>query len=239
MRRFSPHRWSFALFRGRCVHCQLPSTGAIDLCAGCFGALPRPGAGCLCCAVPLATGGICGRCLAEPPPFSRVLAPFLYAEPLDTLIPGLKYRGDLAAGQVLATLLAEYLDSRLAPAQRPDLVMPVPLHWTRQLSRGFNQARELARIAAAELGLPMSRPGLVHRDIATPPQEALGRGERLRNLRRAFRLSRPLTGESVAIVDDVVTTTSTVRVLAKTLLDGGASDVQVWALARTPLEKTL
>ncbi len=230
------HRLSFHLFPGLCVNCGLPSRRRIDLCAGCQATLPPAAAGCRLCAHPLEMPGICGRCLRSPPAFTSLFAPFRYQPPLSNLIQELKYGGRQATGAVLGTLLAEALKERLAPEQAPDLIVPVPLHWRRRLTRGFNQAREIAAAVAAGLAIPLA-PGAVRRVIHTPPQEKLDRRQRERNLRRAFAAGPRVRDLSVAIVDDVVTSTATVRALASTLAEAGAGRVQVWCLARTALEK--
>lgn len=230
------HRLSFHLFPGLCVNCGLPSRRRIDLCAGCQATLPPAAAGCRLCVHPLEVPGICGRCLRSPPDFVSLFAPFSYQPPLSDLILELKYGGRQATGAVLGTLLAEALKEWLTPEATPDLIVPVPLHWRRRLSRGFNQAREIAAAVAAGLAIPLA-PGVARRVAHTPPQEKLGRRQRERNLRRAFAASPRVRGQSVAIVDDVVTSTATVRALSTTLAETGADRIQVWCLARTTLEK--
>lgn len=144
------------------------------------------------------------------------------------MIQGLKYRRDLMYGRVLGSLLADHLAGRHT---RPELVIPVPLAPRRFRERGFNQARELARPVCRSLGLRL-RSDLVVRHRETREQAALERAERLKNTQRAFSLVAPLNARHVAIVDDVVTTGSTVNEIAKILRDAGVEWIEVWAVAR-------
>ncbi|MEJ2132377.1 MAG: ComF family protein [Gammaproteobacteria bacterium] len=148
------------------------------------------------------------------------------------MIHEFKYRGRTAHGRVLATLLARALESRYADDTLPDVIVPVPLAWPRLMWRGYNQAGMLARWMARELRRPIAH-NLVRRKRGPPPQTGLRADARMRNLRGAFGLNRAGVPRSVAIVDDVMTTGSTFRELARVLVEGGAETVHCWAVART------
>jgi ComF family protein len=142
-----------------------------------------------------------------------------------------KYGGDHVVGAAIATLLAEH---RSPHAECYDVVVPVPLHPSRLAQRGFNQAAVLARALAR----PHERIAVdaLQRDVTTASQATLGRIERQRNVHDAFT-ARPglcLTGRSVLLVDDVVTTGATVRACCAALLAAGATRIDVWTFARTP-----
>jgi ComF family protein len=160
--------------------------------------------------------------------FERCLAPFTYRAPLDHLLLGLKFNGRLAPARVLGELMAQWLAAVVDIP--PDHLIPVPLHAARLRERGFNQAVELARPIARQFGLPLNLDG-VRRVVATSPQSDLSRKARLKNIKGAFEVSRPLSGQ-VVIVDDVMTTGSTAHELAQTLLAAGAEQVEVWVCAR-------
>lgn len=229
------HTFSFHLFPGRCVLCGDNSGRERDLCRGCERALPRIHIACKLCALPMPTPGICGECQQTPPEFARARVPFFYQPPVDTLVQRLKYSGDLASGRVLAQLLLDYLPTRELPSQPwvpPTVLIPVPLHSRRLLSRGFNQTLELARVIARELGIPCET-GAVRRTINTAPQQNLSRRARRRNMRNAFSVSGNFNGQRIAIIDDVITTGSTANTLARACLSAGAREVEVWAIART------
>ncbi len=211
-----------------CVVCRRPARER-DLCDRCAPQLPWNIRACLRCALPLPENGYCGPCLVKPPPWQSATIPFLFEPPVDTLLRQLKFSRCLAIGRVLGELLGEWIASH--PLTRPDLIVPVPLHWRRQLWRRFNQAAELARPPAKRLGVPI-RHNVCRRRRSTPAQRGLDGNERRRNLRSAFSIATDLGGRHVAVVDDVVTTGSTLAELSRTLLKAGAARVDVWAIAR-------
>ena len=111
-----------------------------------------------------------------------------------------------------------------------DALLPVPLHWWRHATRGFNQADELCRILQKNHKLPLIRN--VTRVRATPYQSGLDARSRRRNLRSAFAARGQINARHVLIVDDVITTGETCRQLAKVLRKNGAEKVSVLAIAR-------
>lgn len=117
---------------------------------------------------------------------------------------------------------------------RPAIVVPVPLTRERLNVRGFNQSALIARYITQAIPEAKLSERLCKRTRDTGFQKSLAAGDRKRNVRGAFACVRSLAGEHVAIVDDVVTTASTVSELARTLMASGAGDVEVIALARTP-----
>lgn len=219
-------RW---LYPPVCLLCRAPGAGDLDLCPGCRGDLPWFGHGCPACARPLPSGAgpLCGACLKRPPPFDATHALFHYAAPVDRLITGLKYRGRLSHARLLGELWASH-----APVtDPPDLLLPVPLHPERLRERGFNQSLELARPLSRRLGIPL-QPGLMKRVRPTRAQQGLKGKERRRNVRAAFEIAAGTVPAHVAIIDDVMTTGSTVGEMAKQLKRAGAERVEVWVLAR-------
>ena len=217
-----------------CLVCGWPGIDpALGLCPGCHAELPGNRFACRRCAQPLAPGAPdrdCGRCQRRPPAQARALVPWRYEPPLDFLLQALKYQGQLAVARGLGAALA----GRLGEAARwPDCLVPVPLHPARQKRRGFNQAAEIGRALAAALGCALRTDGF-RRSRDTPPQAGLDASARRRNLRHAFQADPAcFAGRRVVLVDDVITTGSTVHACARALLDqGGAAEVRVWAAAR-------
>jgi ComF family protein len=149
------------------------------------------------------------------------------------MIRALKYGGAVAQGRVLAELFTRCLRRRPDDAW-PEVLLPVPLAYGRFCRRGYNQAIELGIHLQRQLHIPLHTDVLV-RTRETIEQAGLGRRERRKNLRNAFAVARPLPGRHVAIVDDVVTTGSTVNELARVLKQAGATRVDIWALARAGL----
>ncbi len=227
--------WLTRLFPPRCLLCGDPGAAGRALCAGCQGDLPALGHACARCAEPLpgtAAGrpelSVCGACLWRPPPYTSIDVAFPYAAPIDWLVRRLKFRGDLPAGQLLGDLLSEALAERVSGVEA---VVPVPLHPARLRARGFNQVSEIARPLARRLDAPLM-PGGLRRRRPTVPQMELPADRRRGNVRHAFAPGgEPVCGR-VLLIDDVVTTASTVREAARALTSAGAEAVHVVAVAR-------
>lgn len=223
---------------GQCVAC-LASVRRHGLCRDCQADLPLNGCQCRRCALPLALAGsvevVCGECLRAPPPFQRVIVPWRYQFPVNQLISRYKYQGQRALGQPLIQGLTDEVISALSrePWRRPDLLIPSPMHPVRQRQRGFNQAEEIAEHLSRNIAVPWSVT-LLKRHRTSAPQSGLNRRERLANLRGCFHVTGTPPAR-IALVDDVITTGATARVLAGELIRAGAREVEVWALARTPV----
>jgi ComF family protein len=223
-------KFSSAILAQDCALCGCRS-GDLLVCSECAGALPRLVHACARCAIPLASEAtFCGACVKPVRyAFDDALAVFEYRFPVDRLVQRFKYAGDLALGR----WLAENLAAAAATCARPDLVVATPLAGRSLRRRGFNQALVLARHVSASLALPCEIDA-VSKMRETPKQEGLDRRQRAENLRDAFRSDLQLSGEHVALVDDVVTTGATANALARVLRESGAGRVSVWAVARTP-----
>jgi ComF family protein len=199
------------------------------LCSSCLASLPRLVAErCPLCALPTPTATICGACLKQAPHFDATQAAFRYEFPVDSLVQSLKYAHRLASADFLGKALAQ-----IPTLHCPDLIVPVPLSAARLAQRGFNQALEMARPLARSLGAPLEI-SHIHRCRDTTPQASLPWKERARNIRHAFECELDLTGKTVMLVDDVMTTGATLNELARTLKAHGAARVENRVLARTP-----
>jgi ComF family protein len=231
------HRLEYLLLPGQCLLCGAASHRQLDLCQPCQDELPWLEHYCPSCALPLspdALGHDCGRCLLHPPQFRQVIAPWQYQPPLSGLLNGFKHHRDYAAGRVLGELSGAYIDAFYQDQVRPDLITYTPLHWWRQWRRSFNQSQRLAQQLSHRTGIPIKP--LLKRQRATQQQQGLNARQRQRNLKGAFRAGSgiKLNGETVALVDDVVTTTATAAEMTRVLLAMGAAAVDIWCLARTP-----
>jgi ComF family protein len=207
---------------------------------GCITHWLLPPVCCLCGASGIEPGfDLCEVCLAllpcapresvrPPVNISRVVVPYLYGYPVDHFVRALKFRGERVYARVLGRLIARACLKW--HVRLPDVVVPVPLHRDRYRARGFNQAHEIARHAAARLGLHIERCAMT-RVIPTREHSGLAPGERRRNIRGAFRVVRPIAARHVALVDDVLTTGSTASEAAGALKAAGVVEIQLWAPA--------
>ncbi len=190
------------------------------------------------CGVPVAADQIvCVSCAMSAPPFSWTHALAHYDGKLLHAIHRLKYHRKTALARPLGTLLARSLDSiPLLHEHTPafDCVVPVPLYWSRLQKRGFNQSELLAEVIAEERGWRLDTATLKRTRFTRTQASLTERSERLANILGAFETSTPLAfqGQSVLLVDDVLTTLGTVRECARVLRNAGAKRVCVAALAR-------
>lgn len=211
-----------------CILCG-SACGRQQLCADCSGDLPFHRAPCCpICALPSPHAEICGSCLKRPPHFDTATAVFSYDFPADALLRALKYQGQLEIAEFLATHLAQ----RLTGCAKPDLIIPMPLHTSRLKERGFNQAAEIARRVAHLMDIPLAVDAAL-RVRATEPQAGLPLKKRRKNLHGAFASTQLLSGKKIAVLDDVMTTGTSLNELAKTLKAAGAVQVECWVAART------
>jgi len=211
-----------------CLLCRATS-GERLLCEACEHELPSSTSACPRCALAGSSSAECGACIADPPHYDASCAAFVYAYPMDALVQALKYGGQLA----LAGMFADKLYQRVGKAAGVDLIVPLPLHPTRLAERGFNQAAEIAKGLSRLTGIAMNAQ-LARRVRNTAPQTALPWRERAANMRHAFACERDLSGLSLAVVDDVMTTGATLDEFARTLKHSGAARVENWVVARTP-----
>jgi len=239
--RLQLRRWSLAALRALLPsNCALCGSSCDDVvCPPCRAqyAAPRT-ARCPRCANPLlpgATGGtVCGGCSMVPPAYDATVAAVDYAAPLDQLVLQLKFGARLPLAPWFAGLLRDAILARGAAAL-PDLLCPVPLGPGRLVERGFNQALEIARPLAASLGVPLY-PALAQRTLDTSAQSGVTPDERAHNVSGAFAVADPdrVAGRHVGLVDDVMTSGSTLGELAATFKRFGAARVTNLVFARTP-----
>jgi len=171
---------------------------------------------------------LCGRCLGKKPAFDRTYAPFIHQGAIRHLITTLKFNAQYQNARLLGLMLAEHLRQ---VAEIPDCIVAVPLHKSRYRQRGFNQAIEIAAILSKQLLVPLDLTSCErYRD--TPHQTRLSAKKRRKNIKNAFKLNHPLAAKHIAIVDDVMTTGSTVHELAALLKKSGVRKVDVWVCAR-------
>ena len=220
-----------------CMVCRMTVTSPGTLCATCWTRMrfiERPY--CERLGTPfdqdLGAGLISPQAMASPPVYGRARAAAKFEDgPARQLVHGLKYydRTELAApmGRWMARAGADIL-------AEATVLVPVPLHRNRLLSRQFNQAAALASAVSRYCGLA-SDPSLLARVKATQPQFRMSRNERANNLQGAFRVPEDrklwLEGRRIVLIDDVLTSGATANASARALFRGGALSVDVLVFA--------
>jgi ComF family protein len=177
-------------------------------------------------------GAVSGDAIADPPPFRRLRAVAAYGDVARKLVQSLKYQDRTDLAPWIAAWMARAGAELLQDA---DVILPVPLHPARFLSRRFNQSAELARAVAKQSGKSFD-PSILLRKKKTRQQVGLGANERADNVRGAFAVPDPqvirISGKSVLLIDDVYTTGATVKAASKALKKAGAAHVDVLTFAR-------
>lgn len=227
-----------------CLGCDAPVATADTLCPACFRKL-RPITAPMCPVlgipfeVSLGPGTLSAEAIADPPPFDRARSAVIYNEVARALVGKLKYGDRPELARLCARLMVQAGAELLAGGDA--VLIPVPLHRTRQFARRYNQSTELARALGKLTGLAVD-PVLVSRSRATRQQVGLSGEARRRNVAGAFRtypgMSSRLGGRRVIVIDDVITTGSTVKAVARALKAHGVERVDVLSFARVITGRT-
>ena len=187
---------------------------------------------CQTCGEPLRQNkiSICERCKSSEIFFTAVRSWALFEDPLKKAIHNLKYQRNIGLGEVLAEPLAKYL---IGTDWNIDLITAVPLDHDRKQERGYNQSVFLARPLGWFTNTPFDEKTIA-RVRKTRPQVGLSREERKENMDGAFDCkSNLVNGKSILIIDDVITTGSTLNACSKALIESGAEHVFGLTLARS------
>ena len=196
------------------------------VCEACAASLPHLGREvCPRCQLAASNAEVCGRCLKKPPVWQRLVAEWQYEFPLNAAIVSAKYHH---AFSIFRWVSAQRIDWPFASAAT---LIPVPLAELRLQFRGYNQAQLIALEMAKRFSLRVDTDAVI-RIRETDIQQRLNWIERRRNVRNAFAATRSFAGESVVLIDDVVTTGATLNELARAVYDAGAARVDAYVLAR-------
>jgi competence protein ComFC len=216
-----------------CVVChrELPWRARVASCCGnCWRSLPRITSGmCRSCALPLPGADMCIRCSADPLPVGWCDAWGEYAGGLERLLHAFKFERHEFLDAPLASLLHETM---LARGDLDfDFIVPVPMHWTRERRRGYNQA-QLLGVALSKLTGIRCDARLLTKRHENETQSLLARAARAGNVRHTFEASPRAEGLSLLVVDDICTTAETLRACARELLQAGARRVCAISVAK-------
>lgn len=218
-----------------CLFCLQKTQSSFDLCVACMADLSINNHCCQRCALPLEPDSgqmipLCGQCLSHPYYYDQVISPFAYTDDMAYLIKQLKYHQKIHYAPLLAKLFIAQVKT-IHNFQQPQIIMPIPMHQKRLKYRGYNQALELARIFSSHYQLPLDYSILI-RSRYTHLQVKMTALKRQENVKNAFIIKKEIQYTHIALIDDVMTTGSTVNEVAKVLKNKGVKKVDIWTIAR-------
>ncbi|MGB0466713.1 MAG: ComF family protein [Pontibacterium sp.] len=219
------------LLFSQCILCHGRCKSDQGICPDCLQDLPWIKSHCPCCSLPQTSNHLCLQCATEHQPFNGVSALFDYRFPVDQLISQVKYHQKPVYMLPLARLLAD----KMADTTKPDLLIPVPMHEDKLRLRGYNQAELIARLVGDLLNIPVHS-HLLKKIRPTTQQMSLSREQRINNLKNAFSATQT-RAKHIAIIDDVMTTGTTLRELCTQVRTHPTQRIDGWVLVRTAKDR--
>ena len=215
-----------------CKLCGETDNVDLGVCKDCISILPWCRRACYQCGLPIHTSSnerlLCGQCLKKPPMFDHLHAALWYQPPISQLITDYKYFQRWENARCLIGLFAMTIPVMPADAR----LVPMPSHARRIRERGFNAVYECLRFLNKQISVKYDQT-LLKRANYTETQTGKTKPQRRKNVKNAFRVTRPIDNEKIILFDEVVTTGATVDEASKQLKKAGASNVEVWCIART------
>ena len=219
----------------RCLLCQRHYQGTKRLCHYCYKYLPWLTDNCYRCASPISPyRNYCNACMLELHPIKADHSVFCfhYKNPISYMIKAWKFHGQLKYEIFFANTMVTHLKNKLIYEEYPQAIIAVPISKQRYRERGFNQAAQLSKYIAKQLNLPRldHHMSCYHQ---TKHQAELSATQRAQHLQNTFYLTKQLPSlEHIAIIDDVMTTGSTLNAMAMLLKQQGVTKISYWGLAR-------
>jgi ComF family protein len=215
------HKLFDILFLRRCIFCRFPAYLGQDLCYECAEDIQK-----------LSFNNEVKHFIQDEN-CGFFIAKFVYEPPISNLILALKFCRKLEYARVLGGIFAKYLANYYKTKVKPEVIIPVPLHYKRLKQRGFNQVVEIAKPIAQLMQIPLDLHCCI-RQKNTVAQATLSASEREHNVKNAFKCRiADLNYKYVAVIDDVITTGNTVFALCNELRNAQVQCIDIWSLAKT------
>jgi len=224
------------LYPLRCASCgkDLEALDELHVCGRCLKSIrPNPAPHCVVCGRSLYNAReICADCRKDRPVFERAYSACVYEGALKEMIHAFKFKRRIALSGILSDIMVDFARDNSEVADGVEIITFVPLHASRLREREFNQSEALARGFGLASGVPCV--DALRKARKTAPQNELSKDERTLNLAGAFKVkdAAAVNGKTVLLIDDVMTTGSTLNECAKALLGAGAKAVRCCTLAR-------
>ncbi|WP_392340332.1 phosphoribosyltransferase family protein [Moritella marina] len=233
-------KFSMALLQPRCYLCDMPIDNLQPfLCLLCQQELPYlPLSHCLSCALPKGKNQQhekCNECQQQSPPWQQLISCMSYTLECQYLIKQYKFSQQPQLHLLFSSLLLQTISNKVIQTNYhlPHALIAIPLHKKRQSKRGYNQAQLIAKDLAIQLQIPLIAEKTFIRTRNTKAQAQQTAAERRDNMHNVFQVTKSITTKHIAIIDDVVTTSETIKAACQTLLTAGIERIDIWCIART------
>jgi ComF family protein len=216
------------IFPQYCYGCHNKSRRDIALCSDCESDLPWLGHHCCYCSLPIQKQlKFCGQCAKTKPHYDQVTSAFYYTTPITRWLSLFKFHNTLALSPVFSHCMLKKIPESIDA----DWIIPMPLHRSRLRQRGYNQALLLAQHIQKHRTININHT-LASRHKKTKAQMSLNKTKRRQNLHNAFSIHQDVSQKHIIIIDDVMTTGSSINELSRKLKQHGATRVEAWVIAR-------
>lgn len=208
------------------------------VCKECVSKLPYiKGNKCKICLAPIGGEGvnkdpICGECIKNPPYFKKVISTFWYEDSIKDIMHDIKFHQKYFYVSKIFSLIKTNVTNYFSNLGKIDFIVPIPLSKKRKIERGYNQSLLIAKELSKITKIPVLNNFLIkNKDL--PPIMTMSREERFKNIKGTFSVAKKNSIDTIVLVDDIITTTATIREASKTLKKGGCNEIYVFTICRT------